>query len=203
VGRHFKRSGISRNAWYDGKHKFEHWKRDRSVYFITARVRDKLPVFQTPEVCAIFWEKFERFSSQHGFDPWIASLLLTHYHFVGFLQKGAELGEMMRKLHGSVAWLVCKQLNIQHKPFWRDDEHNDYFDGCLRDENQLTRTYCYTHTQAVRAGLVNRPEEYPNTKVYRSLADCLLIAREQNALMMDVPYARYTDPMRKRGKRRS
>jgi hypothetical protein len=109
---------------------------------------------------------------------------------------------MMRKLHGSVAWLVCKQLNIQHKPFWRDDDHNDYFDGCLRTEGQLIRSYHYTHTQAVRAGLVKNPGEYLNTRVYRSLEECLQIAREQNALLEDVPYARYDDRMRRPGKRR-
>jgi hypothetical protein len=44
---------------------------------------------------------------------------------------------------GSVAWTVCKALDIAHKPFWRDDAHRDYFDGCLRDLTQLRRGYRY------------------------------------------------------------
>jgi hypothetical protein len=197
MGRRFDSSGKSRKEWYEGRYQFEHWYRDESVYFITSRVRDKLPVFITPETCDIFWQKFEQYTAQHGFDPWVASLLNTHYHFVGLTSKGEDLREMMRKLHGSVAWLVCKELKIQHKPFWRDDEHNDYFDGCLRDEDQLRRSYRYTHTQAVRAGLVRDPNKYPNTKVYRALEECVRIARERKALMEGVAYARYQKSQRK------
>jgi hypothetical protein len=33
----------------------------------------------------------------------VTTLLYNHYHTVGYLKKGEELGAMMRKLHGSVA----------------------------------------------------------------------------------------------------
>ena len=40
---------------------------------------------------------------------------------------------MMRKIHGSVAWLVMKEIEVRHVPFWREKGNKDYFDGCIRD----------------------------------------------------------------------
>ena|SRR5688572_2686551 len=41
----FRRSSISSGEYYDGLHRFEHWYRDNSIYFITARCRDRFPAF--------------------------------------------------------------------------------------------------------------------------------------------------------------
>jgi len=157
-------------------------------------------VFTTPETCNIFWLKFEQYVSDNTFEPWIVTLMSNHYHVIGFLEEGKRLGEMMRKFHGSVAWLVCKSLGITHKPFWRDDQHRDDFDGCLRDETQLTRSYRYVLTQAERAGVVRPNQTYPNTRAYVNLDEAIRRAIERDALLQGVPYARYDDPRRKRGR---
>jgi hypothetical protein len=39
----FRKSSISSGEYYDGQHRFEHWYRDNSIYFITARCRDRFP----------------------------------------------------------------------------------------------------------------------------------------------------------------
>src|SRR5690348_14632097 len=106
MGRPIRKSGGSRKEWYEGAHRFEHWYRDQTVYLVTSRVREGRHLFLSREASDIFWQKFQQYSLAHGFEPWIASLLSNHYHFIGFLEKGNELGEMMRRLHGSVAWLV-------------------------------------------------------------------------------------------------
>jgi hypothetical protein len=36
-------------TYYDGQHRFEHWHCDNSVYFITARVRDKIRAFASED----------------------------------------------------------------------------------------------------------------------------------------------------------
>ena len=202
MGRASRKSGGSRKEWYRGAHRFEHWYRDRTVYLVTSRVREGKHLFADDGACEIFWGKFLQYANAHGFEPWIASLLSNHYHFVGFLETGRELGEMMRRLHGSVAWLVCKGLDVRHKPFWRDDHHRDYFDGCLRDRNQLVRSYRYVQRQAVRAGLVKDFREHSNTRVYKPLEECLELASARDAYLPEVPYARYEDKNRVRGGRR-
>lgn len=99
----FRKSSATKTHIFDGQHRFEHWYRDNTVYFITSRCRDKFPAFQTERAKEIFWDRFNYYTTQHGFVPWVTTLLYNHYHTVGYLKKGEELGAMMRKLHGSVA----------------------------------------------------------------------------------------------------
>jgi REP element-mobilizing transposase RayT len=190
----------TKNEWYDGAHRFEHWYRDNTVYLITARVRDKRHVFATPETQAIFWDRFDHWTSVHGFTPWLTTLMSNHYHTIGYVDRADEIGEMMRKLHGSAAMLVCKSLAITHKPFWLDDHHRDYFDGCLRDEIQLRRSYAYVRDQAVHAGLVSDARDYPNTRISLGLDEAVAFANARDAWLPEVPYARYDDRSRKRGR---
>src|SRR3954465_12348667 len=87
----------------DGRHRFEHWYRDNTVYFITARCRDRYAAFKSEEAKAVFWNRFTHWTAAHGFVPWVTTLLDNHYHTVAYLRVARELGEMMRKVHGSVA----------------------------------------------------------------------------------------------------
>ena len=91
---------------FRGQHRFEHWYVDNQVYFITARCRDRFPVFACDEAKAIFWDRFEYYADQNGFVPWVTSLMDNHYHTLGYLREGMKLQRMMQRLHGSVAKLV-------------------------------------------------------------------------------------------------
>lgn len=187
----FRKSSHTKKETYKGKHRFEHWYRDNCVYFITARVRDGRAVFESRKTKDIFWEKLHEWAQEAGFVLWVVSLLNNHYHIIGYLQKGENLGEMMRKLHGSVAWMTCKELGIKHKPFWRERGKRDYFDGCLRDVLQAERAYRYTLNQAVRARIVRNWKDHPDTRVFIDMSRAIKRAVEKNAFLEDLPYARY------------
>jgi hypothetical protein len=187
----FSRSHPSSREHWQGKHRFEHWYRDNQVYLITARTREGAPAFETEEAKAVFWDRFAHYAAVHRFDAWVTSLLVNHYHSVGYVPVGIELKEMMRKVHGSVAKLVNDLLEVRYVPFWGDGVNRDYFDGCLRDETQLIRSYRYVLRQATRHGVCRDYREYPHTRVTLSLEDSLAFARQQRALMYGVPYARY------------
>jgi hypothetical protein len=194
----FRKSSYTPNEHFNDQHRFEHWYRDNTVYFITSKVRDGFHAFETDTAKAIFWERFSFYTAAHGFTPWVTTILDNHWHSLGYQRKGEELGEMMRKLHGSVAWLVMKEIDVRHVPFWRGAGHRDYFDGCLRDVLQAVRTYRYTLLQAVRAGIVADWHDYPHTIVNVEMERAVKRAVELNAFLEDVPYARYE---RKYGKR--
>jgi hypothetical protein len=187
----FSRSHPSSREHWQGRHRFEHWYRDNQVYLITARTRDGAPVFESEAAKAVFWDRLAHYTASHGFEPWVVSLLVNHYHVVGYVPVGKELKEMMRKLHGAVAKLVNDLLEVRLVPFWGDHENRDYFDGCLRDETQLVRTYPYVLKQSMRHRVCRDHREYPHTRVYRSLEECVAFAREYRALMYGIPYARY------------
>jgi len=187
----FRRSSATSHEFYGNDHRFEHWYRDNTVYFITSKVRDGFAAFATEAAKNIFWDRFEYYTKVHGFVPWVATVMNNHYHFEGYLKHGEELGEMMRKLHGSVAWIVMKKIEIKHVPFWRSAGNKDYFDGCIRDALQAYRAFNYTRDQAVRAHLVRHWSEYPHTRLYLDRDLCIARAAELGAYLEDVAYARY------------
>jgi hypothetical protein len=41
--RQFRKSSISSGKFHGEHHRFEHWYRDNSVYFLTSRCRDRYP----------------------------------------------------------------------------------------------------------------------------------------------------------------
>ena len=149
-----RKSSPATNKSYKGKHRFEHWYKDNQVYFITARCRDRFPAFESAAAKTVFWDRFDHYTTLHGFVPWVTSLMDNHYHTLGYLRDGEQLGPMMQKLHGSVAKLVNDILDDRRTPFWGNAKHSDYMDGCIRDEKQCRRAYQYTLTQSVRHGIV-------------------------------------------------
>ena len=199
--RTFRTSEATRHEVYDGQHRFEHWYRDNTVYIVTSRCRDRFPAFDSEQAKLIFWDRFDHSTTHFGFVPWVTTLLNNHYHTLGYLRVGDNLGPMMQRIHGSVAKLVNDTLDVRHLPFWRRAGNQDYFDGCIRDVLQLRRAYRYTLMQAVRAGLVRDYRHYPHTQVNLDVETVVVRAVELNSFLEEVPYARY-DRKRRRGRNR-
>src|SRR5687767_2399574 len=84
----------------------EHWYRDNTVYFITARCRDRCPAFESDEAKLVFWDRFDHWTKHYRFMPYVTTLMNNHYHTEGYLEIGDNLGPMMQRIHGSVAKLV-------------------------------------------------------------------------------------------------
>jgi hypothetical protein len=187
----FRKSNPDSHEYFDGKHRLEHWYRDNQVYFITARTRDGVNTFLSDEACKVFWDRFEHYTEKYGFVPWVTSLLSNHYHTIGYLYRGIDLGPMMQKLHGSVAKLVNDILPTRHLPFWRETAHAQYFDGCIRDELQARRAYRYTLTQSTRHKLVSDYRTYPHTHVNVDIDRAVKRALELDAFLTKLPYPRY------------
>jgi hypothetical protein len=193
--RRFRKSSSSSLETFKGRHRYEHWYLDNQVYFITARCRDRYPAFASEAAKNVFWDRFVHYTSEFGFIPWITSLLDNHYHTLGYLRVGENLGPMMQRLHGSVAKLVNDLLTERRIPFWREAGHRDYFDGCIRDVKQCRRAYKYTLRQAVRHGIVTDWQQYPHTRVAIELEVGLQRALELRAFLESIPYKRYQTPL--------
>jgi REP element-mobilizing transposase RayT len=181
----------STNQEYSNRHRYEHWRIDNQVYFITARCRDQVPAFATEAAKAVFWDRFGHYISEFGFTPWVTSLLGNHYHTLGYLRNGAALPKLMQRLHGSVAKLVNDLLPKRLTPFWRDAKGKEYFDGCIRNERQARLAYRYTLTQSERHGLVRDWRDYPHTRVNIELERAIRRALEIKSFLEGVPYKRY------------
>ena len=189
-----RRSYTPHLTW-EGKHAFQHWYRDNQIYFITARCREKFPAFETEEAKTIFWDRFDHYTRKYQFTPIVTTLLDNHYHTLGYLRVGNNLGPMMQRIHGSVAKLVNDVLERDGHSrllrFWHDKRHHDYFDGCLRDEKQFRLTYRYVRGQALRHNVAKSWETYPHTRVNVECERALARAVELKALLWGVKYKRY------------
>jgi hypothetical protein len=192
--RRFRKSSATSRESHKGRHRYEHWYLDNQVYFITARCRDRFPAFASEQAKIVFWDRFDYYTQQFDFVPWVTSLLDNHYHTLGYLRVGENLGPMMQRLHGSVAKLANDLLSLRRAPFWREAGHRDYFDGCIRNEKQCRLAYKYTLRQAVRHGIVGDWRDYRHTHVTIDLERGLKRALELQAFLEHVPYKRYANP---------
>lgn len=190
-----KRSGGGGKRAHQSKHRLEHWYIGNQVYFITARCRDQYPAFDSGIAKAVFWDRFEFYTQQFGFTPWVTSLMNNHYHVLGYLRDGNNLGPMMQRVHGSVAKLANDVLQANGrerlKPFWRQSANHDYFDGAIRDEKQARLAYRYTLKQGARHGVVGAGEAYPHTRVRVGVEAAVKRSHELKAFLEGVPYKRY------------
>lgn len=189
--RRFRKSSATKTESFRDQHRFEHWYLDNQVYFITARCRERFPAFASEAAKDVFWDRFEHWTVMFGFVPWVTSLLDNHYHTLGYLRIGDNLGSMMRRIHGSVAKLVNDLLPERRVPFWREAGHQDYFDGCIRNEKQCRLAFRYTVTQAMRHGIVKDWRDYPHTRAPIDVDRGVKRALELRAFLDGVPYKRY------------
>src|SRR3954471_20377843 len=191
MSKHIDRLTRSANNTYRGRNRYEHWLVDNQVYFITARCADRYPAFASEAAKRIFWNRFDHYTHELSFVPWVTSLLNNHYHTLGYLRTGSNLTRMMQRIHGSVAKLVNDVLPARLIPFWRNAKGKEYFDGCIRDEKQARLAYRYTLHQAKRHGLVRDYRVYPHTHVNVELEVALARSHELGAFLEGVPYKRY------------
>lgn len=187
----------STNEGFAGNTRFAHWHVDNQVYFITSRCRDRFAAFATDGAKRAFWDRFTHWTGEYGFVPWVTTLVVNHFHTIGYLRVGANLSPMMQKFHGSVAKLAndaiigAGQVTTRVREFWRDSKGREYFDGCIRNEKQARLAYRYTLTQGVRHGIVRDWREYPETRVGVELELAVRRAIEIGAFLGGVPYKRY------------
>jgi REP element-mobilizing transposase RayT len=186
----------SENREFRGRKRYEHWLVDNQVYFITARCRGRFPAFASDAAKQIFWNRFDHYTSEFGFVPWVTSLIDNHYHTLGYLRVGQNLPRMMQRIHGSVAKLVNDLFPARLARFWRDAKGKEYFDGCIRDERQARLAFRYTMRQSERHGVALDYRDYPHTHVNIELERAIRRASELNAFMEGVPYKRYLDRQR-------
>jgi REP element-mobilizing transposase RayT len=186
-----QRLSRSDNAAYRGRTRYEHWLVDNQVYFVTARCRDRYPAFAKEDAKSIFWDRFNHYTNEFGFVPWVTSLVDNHYHTIGYLRSSKELPRMMQRIHGSVAKLVNDLLPERRLSFWRDAKGREYFDGCIRDERQGRLAYRYTLNQAKRHGIVGDVRDYRHTRINVELEIAIRRALELDAFLEGVPYKRY------------
>lgn len=83
-------------------------------------------------------------------------IMPNHVHVLLTPHEGVGLAKMMQRIKGGSAFLANQALN-QRGTFWQAE----YFDRMIRDDRHAERVAQYIRYNPVKAGLCNRPEDWP------------------------------------------
>ncbi len=154
--------------------KLPHWQIGGSWYFVTFRANTPL----SPQARTIVAECI-LYHHQRKYDLGIASVMPDHVHILlrprpwrsapmqgkiasptdsnsGADESYFTLTEILRSIKG-IAGRKINLLNKRTGSIWQKES----FDRIVRDENEWLEKYQYVRNNAIKAGLTERPEEYP------------------------------------------
>lgn len=133
-----------------------HWQQGGSVYFVTFRsARGPLP----SEALRMVAEAL-RFGDSRHFTLHFAVLMPDHVHVL--LQPLESSPGVWRNLSGIMKGASARRINIltgESGSVWRPES----FDRIIRDQEEYLEKWNYMLNNPVKAGLVERPEDYEFT----------------------------------------
>ena len=128
-------------------------------YLITTTVQKRRSVLNQPQTAQIILSSLHWLESQKRITLDAAVIMPDHLHFVAALRQDT-LDRLMHSLKSYTAHKLNDLLN-RHGVFWQPQYH----DHALRKDEDLNEVIRYTLNNPVRAGLVERWEDWPWTKV--------------------------------------
>jgi putative transposase len=138
------------------RRKLPHWELEGSTYFVTFRVRKALgAVFEDHSVAAIVEEAlWFGYGERYFLHAYV--IMPDHAHLL--LQPDVEwtLAKILQGLKGFTARQINTLLG-RKGAFWQDES----FDHLIRNEEDWLDKFDYIHSNPVRAGLVNKAQDYP------------------------------------------
>ena len=131
----------------------------RAIYFLTFCTHERIKAFADPDVAARTLEPFRRTAAIEQFAIRAYCLMPDHVHLlVEGLSASSDLkrfAKMAKQRSGGVHRRRCGQR------LWQEG----YFERVLRDGDDLRSIAQYIVDNPIRAGLVERPEQYPHVGV--------------------------------------
>jgi REP element-mobilizing transposase RayT len=124
-------------------------------YFVTVVTRDRIPYFTDFYLARELINSMRYFHEQNFINSLSWVLMPDHLHWLFQLADGLDLSEFVRRLKGKSSRLLNEQLGRQGG-FWQPG----FYDRALRKDEDLREIARYLVANPLRAGLVERLEEY-------------------------------------------
>jgi putative transposase len=124
-------------------------------YHITQRGNRRQDVFFSPEQRQQYLDWLLNYSSIYHFDIIAYCLMTNHIHLVGIPRKQESMSRTIQTVHMRHSQVVNREMGW-YGHLW----HSRYFSSPL-DHPYLFNAVRYIEQNPVRAGLVNRAEDYP------------------------------------------
>ena|SRR3989338_6506233 len=136
-----------------------HIYQDQTIYFITAKTINGLPLFNTHRKKDIFLQVFSHLQQEESINVFAWVLHDNHYHVLLKTPSARAIIKFITRLHASTARLLNTFDKMPQRKVWYQ-----YWDRCIRSERDFWERFNYIHHNPVKHGYVTHQEalkEYP------------------------------------------
>jgi REP element-mobilizing transposase RayT len=129
--------------------------KDHPIYYLTLVAQDRKWLFANPDVHEAFIIFGQR-AIDYGIAVGRYALMPDHLHvFAAFGPDSINLSNWVKSLKNSLS--KCLRQRGIPSPHWQ----KDFFDHTLRSEESYHQKWEYMRLNPVRAGLVDKPDDWP------------------------------------------
>ncbi len=148
-----------------GLHTPPHLLLDHTPYFITGAIRGRRPLLRDDALKRAFILMIEEAFTFYGWTlhDWV--VLDEHYHLLGVSAQGADLSQLITRLHSRSAKWISQQTGCA-LPVWRN-----YWDYSPRDEEDFRVRQNYLYFNPIKHGYVQDLRDYPYSSFPQRLAE--------------------------------
>ncbi len=140
----------------DWPHSPVHRLEARGAYIVTAGTYRKQPFFNSAERLRFLCETLLNLAARYEWKLEAWAVFPNHYHFVAASpEKATTLARFISHLHTATAKEVNRRDETSERKVWFQ-----YWDSLITYQRSYLARLNYVHTNAVKHGLVRRPEEY-------------------------------------------
>lgn len=126
------------------------------TYIVTAGTYQKQPFFRGAEGLTHLCETLLTLAGQHGWKLQAWAVFPNHYHFVAISpESAATLAELISHMHAVTAKEINRKDGTPGRKVWFQ-----YWDSRITYQRSYLARLNYVHANAVKHGLVQRPEQY-------------------------------------------
>jgi REP element-mobilizing transposase RayT len=93
----------------------------------------------------------------HLYVLWAYVVMANHFHVLLKPKEGVTMSSITKRIKGATSREANKLLGRTGQPFWQDES----FDHWCRNGSELFRVIRYIENNPVKAGLVDKPENWP------------------------------------------
>ncbi len=124
-------------------------------HHITQRGNRRADVFLDAEDRHVYLELLREYSTLHRLRLWTYNLMTNHTHLIVLPETESAMSSAMRDTNGAYASIFNRKYGFTGH-LWQAR-----FYSCVLDDQHLAHAVRYVECNPVRAGLVDRAEDYP------------------------------------------
>ncbi len=139
-----------------------HFFEDGQYAHITTRTHGAEFHLASDQAKALVVESIRTYEARGFYGVLAYCVMANHFHLVLIVRRAGELGRAIGRLKGWTARGVHRLTQAQG-PIWE----RRFDDNLIRSQRELNQVVAYVHFNPVRAGIVDRPQDYAWSTAFR------------------------------------